>query len=455
MQLIEAGMDAARLNFSHGEAEEHKRVAALIRRAARHAGRPVAILGDVSGPKLRVGKMENGGVQLAEGALVRLAYGNLTGTADLLTHGYERLAQDVHIGDPVLIDDGLIRLEVVGVEDDEVVCMVKVGGVVKDHKGLNLPQTELSVPALTEKDKRDIELAREIGVDLLALSFVRRAADIVEAKQLAGDIPIIAKIEKPQAVENLDEILAVADGIMVARGDLGVEVGHEKVPLIQKRIIRAIRPYAKPVITATQMLESMIHNPTPTRAEASDVANAVLDGTDAVMLSGETAVGKYPLQAVSTMRTIIQEIEDNRPLELPIEPIQALDCSFSSAIAEAVVGAQREMGLAAIAVYSQSGRTVRLVSAERPGAPIIAFSPNNEVLNRLAICWGVMPVFGRWVHRVASIVEQTESEILNRKLAEPGQDVAITFGLVFGDEPFQTNMLKLWKLRVDRSHSLE
>jgi pyruvate kinase len=276
---------------------------------------------------------------------------------------------------------------------------------------------------------------------------VRQAEDVVQAKALSHGIPVIAKIEKPEAIENLDEIMDVADGVMVARGDLGVEFGHEKVPVLQKRIVAEVRPRAKPVITATQMLESMTTNATPTRAEASDVANAVLDGTDAVMLSGETAAGRHPVLVVKTMAKIIDEVESSAGYSGCHGNPVARDRSFSSAIAEAATSAAREFGLKALAVYTESGRSASFMSAERPAAPVIAFTRHDAVLRRLALLWGVMPVHGEWVKGVAGVVEQAEREMVRSGVVVAGDPVAITFGMRLGDEPFQTNMMKLWRIR--------
>jgi pyruvate kinase len=304
------------------------------------------------------------------------------------------------------------------------------------------------VPALTEKDKKDIVFGRELGVDWFALSFVRTPQDVLEAKELAGGIPIIAKIEKPEAVDRLDEIFDVTDAVMVARGDLGVEAGHEKVPLIQKRILRDIKFRAKPAITATQMLDSMIKNPRPTRAEVSDVANAVLDGTDAVMLSAETSVGDYPVEAVKTLARIIDEIEgsDYYHKLWKVRP-DVTERTYSSSIADAAAEIAEDLNLAAIAVYTESGHSAAVLSAQRPLANIVAFSRHEAVLNRLGLYWGVCPLFGAWVKGVPGVVEQAERELCVHGMAKPGDDVIVTYGLVLRDEPFQTNMLTLHKIR--------
>jgi len=448
VELIKAGMDVARLNFSHGNHEAHKKMYEDVRAAASKVGKPIAVLGDLCGPKIRVGSMKNGAVMLQNGKKTVLTVQEIEGTADYIPHSYKPLARDVKPGDRILFDDGLLEVKVESTKDQDVLCEVVVGGMLKDHKGMNLPGSALSTAALTEKDKEDIVFGSKLGVDYFALSFVRSPQDLIDAKKIAGKIPVIAKIEKPEAVRCLDEILDAADGVMVARGDLGVEAGHEKVPLIQKRIIKDVKTRAKPVITATQMLDSMIHNPRPTRAEVSDVANAVLDGTDAVMLSAETSAGEYPVEAVKTLASIIDEIEssdfyfkhqENHP-NLP-------ERSFSNAIADASAEITASLGLSAIAVYSESGRSAALVSAYRPSANVICFSRNEEVLNRLALYWGVKPLHGDWVKGVSGVVEQAERELLKQKLVKPGDNICITFGMVIAKEPFQTNIMKLWKVR--------
>ncbi|MGC4123226.1 MAG: pyruvate kinase [Myxococcales bacterium] len=449
VRLIEAGMDVARLNFSHGDHDFHRQTFNDVRAASAKVGKPVAILADLSGPRIRVDKMKNSQpVTLVPGARIVLTTEPCEGTAERVSHSYKPLPQDVRVGDPILLDDGLLRLEVKEIAGGDVHCVVVVGGPLKDKKGMNLPGTPLSTPALTEKDKKDIAFGRELGVDYFALSFVRSAKDVQEAKDLSGGIPVIAKLEKPEAIDHLEEILDVADGAMVARGDLGVEAGHEKVPVIQKRILQAITPRAKPAITATQMLESMINNAVPTRAEVSDVANAVLDGTDAVMLSGETSVGKYPIEAVKTLVNVINEVEASQfQADAIAKRAPVPNKTYSHAIADAATAIAKESNLAAIAVYSESGSSAQLVSANRPRAAVICFSRHARVLQRLALCWGVLPMHGAWVEGVKGVVEQAEKSLLERKLVKPGDDIAVSFGMVIADEKFQTNVLKLWKVR--------
>jgi pyruvate kinase len=448
IELMEAGMDVARLNFSHGDRDTHRKTFEEVRAAATQVGRPITIFADLCGPKIRVGKMQNGGVPLEKGKLITLTTTEMLGTSERVSHTYLPLARDVKPGDPILLDDGLLQLCVEQIQGDDVICRVVDGGLLKDKKGMNLPGSKLSVPALTEKDKQDIVFGRELGVDWFALSFVRSPEDILEAKRLAGDTPIIAKIEKPEAVTRLDEILNATDGVMVARGDLGVEAGHEKVPIIQKRILHDIKLRAKPAITATQMLDSMIKNPRPTRAEVSDVANAVLDGTDAVMLSAETSVGDYPVEAVKTLARIIEEIESSEHYhKLWKERPEVNERTFSSSIADAAAEIAEDLNLAAIAVYTESGRSAMLLSAQRPWANIVAFSRHERVLNRLGLLWGVRPLHGEWVSGVQGVVDQAERELLEHKLARPWDQIVVTFGMVFGDQPFQTNMLTLHRLR--------
>jgi pyruvate kinase len=448
VELIEAGMDVARLNFSHGDYDTHRKTYDEVRAAAREAGRPITLFADLCGPKIRVGRMTGGQVALERGKSICLTTMDVLGTSERVSHTYLPLARDVKPDDPILLDDGLLQLQVESIKGDDVMCRVVDGGVLKDKKGMNLPGSALSVPALTEKDKKDIVFGRELGVDWFALSFVRTPQDVKEAKQLAGGIPIIAKIEKPEAVGRLDEILDVADAVMVARGDLGVEAGNEKVPLIQKRILRDIKLRAKPAITATQMLDSMIKNPRPTRAEVSDVANAVLDGTDAVMLSAETSVGDYPVESVKTLARIIDEIEGSEYYgKLWKERPDVTERTFSSSVADAAAEIAEDLKLAAIAVYTESGHSAALLSAQRPLANIVAFSRHEAVLHQLGLFWGVRPVFGAWVKGVAGVVEQAERELCAHGMAKPGDDIIVTYGVVFADEPFQTNMLTLHKIR--------
>lgn len=445
-EMIEAGLDVVRLNFSHGSHADHQASFELVRRVSR-GKKPVAVLADLCGPKIRIGKFEAGKVELGAGQMFTLTTEDVPGNERRVSTNYRLLPQDVHVGDRILLDDGMLELRAEEVRPPEVRCRVVVGGALSDHKGMNIPGSGLSTPALTEKDRTDLEFARGLGVDFFALSFVRRPDDVREAKALAGDIPVIAKIEKPEAVEKIAEIVQVADGLMVARGDLGVEAGPEKVPLLQKRLIRDAAIRGLPVITATQMLQSMIDNPRPTRAEVSDVANAVLDGTDAVMLSGETAVGRYPVEAVRTMARVVEEVEHSDIFRRRPEPLRVDEHTFSNAIARAAVKAAEDLSLKALAVYTETGHSAALVSACRPECSLVAFSRHDTVLRRLQLRWGVLPLHGDWVRGVHAVMEQAERELLSHGLVAPGDEIAVTFGMQDRTGPGRTDVLKLWKIR--------
>jgi pyruvate kinase len=395
--LIEAGMNAARLNFSHGSHQDHERIFKLVRQQANEAGLPVAVLADIQGPKIRVGKIPDPGMELAEGdTLVLSTDPNAEVGVGRVGVDYANLHDEVAPGHPVLMDDGAIEAVVDDIDGREIRTTVVTGGVLKARKGVNLPKTHLGLPAVTGKDRDDIRFAIELGVDVIALSFVRTAENLEPARELMKEagrrIPIIAKIERPEAVENLESIIDSAAGIMVARGDLGVEMGPEEVPVVQKRAIEFANARGKLVITATQMLDSMIRNPRPTRAEASDVANAVLDGTDTLMLSGETATGKYPVRAVETMDRIIRRTE--QAPRLWSEPPQDMDLGHGpNAIAWAAVASSRSLDdTQAIVVYTGSGGTARLISDYRPRVPVFAFTPEASTYQSLALYWGVVPV---------------------------------------------------------------
>ncbi len=446
-ELIDAGMDVARLNFSHGTYDDHAKVLAAVRAERDRRGRAVGVLLDLQGPKIRVGKIEGGAVQITAGAeLVITTEADVLGNAHRVSTTYLGLTRDVRVGDQILLDDGYLALAVTGVGDREVRTVVVSGGVLKNNKGINLPGVDVSAPAMSDKDKADAAWGLRHGVDYVALSFVRRAEDVLLAKQLlTADgvrIPVIAKIEKPQAIDRLDEIIEVADGIMVARGDLGVEMGPEKVPLIQKQIIEKTNSRGKIVITATQMLESMITQPRPTRAEASDVANAVLDGTDALMLSGETASGAHPVEAVRTMARIISEIEGSAYYRQNIEsPLIELAVS-ANAIAQAAVVAARVMKSRTIAVVTDSGGAARLMSEYRPEANIVALTPNEVTYRRLALYWGVSPVMIGPSATTDELIDQVEAVLSHQGLARSGEPVIITTGSPVGSGA-TTNLLKV------------
>jgi pyruvate kinase len=431
-KLVAAGMDCARLNFSHGSHDSHRAAAKLIRDASLRAGRPLAILADLCGPKMRVGRFEGGKIELAVGQTFTLTSRDVQGNGSVVSQTYEPLARDVTPGTHILLDDGLLRLRVLSCTDTDVLTEVEVGGELSDKKGLNVPGAPLSTPALTDKDREDLVFAvEELKVDYLALSFVRRAEDVRDAQRIARGTPVIAKIEKPEGVENLDEILDVAEGAMVARGDLGVEVGSEFVPLIQKRIIREVNRRGKLVITATQMLDSMIRNPRPTRAEAADVANAVLDGTDAVMLSGETASGRYPVEAVQMMDAIVREVEremlkgDTAPTALP--PITG-EWAFGEAAARAAARLSYLLPLKAVVTFTRDGRTARVLSENRPRAPVVAITSRVEVASRLALEWGVVPRVEIPPEDLEKTLHLATALLAREQLCRKGDEFALVIG---------------------------
>jgi len=442
--LIRAGMDMARLNFSHGTREEHAQTAAWVRQAAEEARRPIAILQDLAGPKIRTGLLRGRRpVTLRAGQRLRLTPEQIPGWTRLVSVTYPRLAQEVRKGDRILLTDGLIELRVLGTSGGEVETEIVNGGVLGEHKGVNLPGSRLSIESVTPKDEDDLAFGVRLGVDYVAISFVRRARDVRRVKALLAEmgaqIPVIAKLEKPEAVRNLDSILAASDGIMVARGDLGVEMPLERVPLIQKEMIGKAGAARIPVITATQMLESMTQNPRPTRAEASDVANAILDGTDAVMLSAETASGRYPIQAVETMVSIARQADQKNEENLGRRREQRPD--IAETISESVVHAAHTLPVRAIVVFTRSGSTARLISKYRPPCPVFAFCHDESVAARAALYWGVVPIPLALEEDQETTIAQAEAELLRRKQVAPGDVVAIAAGAP--GQPGQTNLMKL------------
>ncbi|MEZ4367704.1 MAG: pyruvate kinase [Kofleriaceae bacterium] len=449
--LIDAGLDVVRLNFSHGSHEDHAKMLQAVRSTAEAKGRAIAVLLDLQGPKIRVGRFASGAVQLDAGAPFTITTDpTVIGDERRVSTTYTGLPGDVRPGDQILLDDGYLSLTVREVDGHEVHTVVVNGGTLKNNKGINLPGVEVSAPALSEKDKTDIGFALRLGVDYVALSFVRRPEDVLEAKRLLTvdgvSIPVIAKIEKPQAVDRLAEIIAVADGVMVARGDLGVEMGPEKVPLIQKRMIEETNRHGKLVITATQMLESMISQPRPTRAEASDVANAVLDGTDAVMLSGETASGAHPVEAVRTMVRIIHEVERSAYYRQNVAPPDIQLAVPANAIALAAVSAARTMKVNVIVTETTSGGVARLLSEYRPEADIVAVTTNEVTYRRLALAWGVTPLMIAPSVTTDELLEQIDHALSSRNLAKAGDSVIVTMASPVGSGA-QTNLLKLHALR--------
>jgi pyruvate kinase len=450
--LIEAGVDMFRLNFSHGEHSGHAENYRRIRRLAEASGRPVGILQDLQGPKIRTGRFAEGSAPLVVGEQFTLTCDDDSpGDETRVGLTYPDLCGDVRVGDRLLLDDGRLELRVLRVEGRDIVTEVVVGGVLSNNKGVNIPDAELSIPALTEKDVVDLRFGAELGVDWVAVSFVRSRDDMLLARhylaRAGSKAKLMAKIEKPSAVTYFDEILGEVDGIMVARGDLGVELPLERVPQIQKHIIRACLEAGKPVVTATQMLESMITSPTPTRAESSDVANAIYDGSDAVMLSGETAVGAYPLEAVRMMDRIARAVEQG-PLfqELVLEQVPEPDDTTPDAVSSGAVRIANALGARLVITFTASGATALRVARYRPAAPILAITPTPEVLCQLAPVWGVIPYSSVAISSTDEMVELADAAIEELRLADPGDRVVITAGVPFG-RLGKTNLLRVERYR--------
>ena len=450
--LLRLGMDVARLNFSHSTHEEHAQSIARLRRAAERENRSVCIMQDLQGPKIRTGLLENhAAVHLETGSTVTITPRDISGTATLISTTFRDLAREVAPGARILLSDGLIELRVREIRGKDVVCEVVNGGELGEHKGINLPGVALSIPALTDKDRKDLEFGLKHGVDAVAISFVRTAADVQTVKQIIkqhdSDIPVIAKLEKPQAIDHLEEILEAADGVMVARGDLGVELPPEKVPVIQKHVIRRAGSWRKPVITATQMLESMIENPRPTRAEASDVANAIFDGTDAVMLSAETASGAYPREAVAIMSRIVVEAEcsivDNS------QPRRRRDhrgITIAETICESIAHAAEDLPMGAIAVFTETGNSARMLSKHRPQVAIYAFTHVAPVVQRMNLYWGVHPVRCVKARSAEQMVDVAEQDLLRTGVIKRGDVLGIVVGT--RQAAGATNIMRLHEVGV-------
>jgi len=428
--LVDAGMDVARLNRSHGDTEVHKRVYDNVRAAAKASGRSVAVLVDLQGPKIRLGRFIEGKHELAEGDVFTITTEDVPGTKELVSTTHKGLADDARVGDPLLIDDGRVLVRVTAVEGPRVVTRVEVGGPVSNNKGINLPGVAVSVPAMSEKDEEDLRWALRTGADIIALSFVRNAADYDDVRRIMEEegrvVPVIAKVEKPQAVENLAEIVDAFDGIMVARGDLAVELPLEAVPIVQKHAVELCRRMAKPVIVATQMLESMTYAPVPTRAEASDVANAVLDGADAVMLSGETSVGEYPVVTVQTMARIVESTEEHG-LER-IRPFSAKPRTQGGIITLAANEVAEFVEAKYIAIFTESGDTARRMSRLRPAIPMMAFAVDPAIRRRMALTWGVQSSLVEHVAHTDLMFIQVDEFFLGKGLAKEGDKVVVISG---------------------------
>jgi len=434
-KLIRKGMDVARLNFSHGTYAAHQKVIDFLRGYSSREGDNIAILQDLSGPKIRLGSIRKAQERLTRGQVITLTTRRASRQAEVLPVNYKKLSQEVSKGDPILINDGAIRLKVLSIDRSEIQCRVLSGGTISSSKGINLPHTRLGVPSLTRKDKEALRFGLKNEVDFVALSFVREAADIKKLKRLIAKsgkpVPVIAKIEKKEALDNLDGIVEQADGVMVARGDLGVEIRLEQVPLAQKRIIELSNRLGKPVITATQMLESMVTNSQPTRAEVTDVANAILDGTDAVMLSAETAVGKYPGRATGMMNKIALVTERELRRDVAFEHL-GLGSDIADAVCHAVSVLERDMSIKAIVACTSSGATARMIARYRPQVPILAATPVPKVARQLCLTWGVQPVEVGQYHSAEEMVRQTLETLLKLKRLRKGDRIIMVAGLNTG-----------------------
>jgi pyruvate kinase len=440
-ELIQAGINVARINFSHGTYQDHAQSIQRIRRVSQQLNQPITILQDLQGPKIRTGELRSGQVELKTGQVYTLTTMVVPGDDKIVSVDYPDLPRSVKLGGRILLDDGNLELAVKSIGNDSVETEVVLGGILKPHKGVNLPGASLNIQSLTEKDKADLAFGLEQSIDAVALSFVRTAQDVARLRQEIvclnpdqADIPIIAKLERPEALDNLHDIIHAADGVMVARGDLGVEMPPESVPIAQKEIIRTANRHTKVVITATQMLDSMIKNPRPTRAEASDVANAIFDGTDAVMLSGETAVGRYPIKTIEMMNAIICQAEQHIAEWGPGKNKFSDDMLHDDTlfITKAASELAQDRDVAAIAVFTTSGRTARMMSKGRPEVPILAFTPSERTYQRMAIMWGVIPYLVPHAETVEIMLSHVEAAIISSTSLKPGQEVVLIAGFPIG-----------------------
>ncbi|MCE7001251.1 pyruvate kinase [Kibdelosporangium philippinense] len=447
LELVEAGMDVARMNFSHGSHSDHKQVYDVVRAASDETGHAVGIMADLQGPKIRLGTFASGPVEWRNGDVVRITVEDIVGTHDRVSTTYDGLARDAKPGDRLLVDDGKVGLVVREVDNQDVVCEVVEGGPVSNNKGISLPGMDVSVPAMSEKDIEDLEFALSLGVDFVALSFVRSPADIDLVHQVMdrvgrGRLPVIAKLEKPEAVDNLEAIVLAFDGIMVARGDLGVELPLEQVPLVQKRAIQIARENAKPVIVATQMLDSMINNSRPTRAEVSDVANATLDGADAVMLSGETSVGRYPIEVVKTMGRIVEAVESE---STAVPPLTHVPRTKRGVLSYAARDIGERLNAKALVAFTQSGDTVRRLARLHTHLPLLAFTPEQDVRSQLSLTWGVETFLVPQVDSTDQMVRQVDISMLSIGRYQPGDLVVIVAGSPPGTVG-STNLIRVHRL---------
>ncbi|MHA7219338.1 pyruvate kinase [Arthrobacter sp. MDT1-48-3] len=447
LAVLEAGVDVARMNMSHGDYAVHSSTYENVRRASEELGKPVGIFADLQGPKIRLGRFADGPHALTPGDVFTITVEDVEGTQDICSTTFKGLPQDVNVGDMLLIDDGKVSLRATAVDDVKVTTEVVVGGMVSNNKGINLPGVAVNVPALSDKDEEDLRWAIQIGVDMVALSFVRDAGDVKRVHEIMDEegrrVPVIAKIEKPQAVDALEEIIDAFDAIMVARGDLGVELPLQDVPIVQKRAVELARRWAKPVIVATQVLESMIDNPRPTRAEASDCANAVLDGADAVMLSGETSVGKYPIETVRTMADIIESTERHGLERVP--PLGSRPKTRGGAITRAAVEISDQLDAKYICTFTQSGDSARRLSRLRPKKPVFAFTPVQSTLNTMSLIWGIQPKLVEFVEHTDQMTSQVDRVLFEQGLVEVDDLVVIAAGSPPG-QAGSTNSIKVHRV---------
>ncbi len=449
VNLLLHGMNVARINCSHGTHEIHARSISYIRKAAREYDYSIPVLMDLQGPKIRVGQMKDGGQVLEDGSIITITGENVEGTSSMVPIDYEKLVDEAEIGNVILLDDGLLEFKIIGKNGRNLEAQVVVGGLLKSRKGVNLPNVKISIPALTEKDLEDLEFAVEQKADFVALSFVRTADEVYDLKarlaKLGSEANVIAKIEKPEAIDNIDEIIEATDGIMVARGDLGIEIATEEVPVIQKTIIEKCRKVGKPVITATQMLDSMINNPRPTRAESSDVANAVLDGTDAVMLSGETAAGKYPMEAVNVMDRICRKVEERSPQlynSLKYKNPEMQDKQIIESISQSCIFMADNVGAKVISTITHSGSTARRVAKFRPRIPIFAFTESQKIRRQLNLVWGVRSVRLDQLFDTDKSVELMKDYLKDNGQVKKGDRVVIATGIPTAKRG-RTNMITI------------
>lgn len=447
-ELIQNGLNVCRLNFSHGDYEEHGERIKVMKEVREELNAPVAILLDTKGPEIRTGEFAEPEVNLLEGQDFTITMKDVLGTSEMCTVSYKDLIHDVNVGDRILIDDGLVGLKIKEIKDEDIICEVENAGVVKNHKGVNVPNVKINLPAITEKDRKDIEFGIENGIDFIAASFVRKASDVLEIREIleehnATNIQIISKIENQEGVDNIEEILEVSDGLMVARGDLGVEIPTEDIPIVQKDLIKRCNIMGKPVITATQMLDSMIRNPRPTRAEVTDIANAIFDGTDAIMLSGETAAGKYPVESVKTMASIAKRAEGQLDyISILRNKSDQRQINITNAISHATCTTAVDLKASAIITATASGHTARMVSSFRPKAPIIASTHSEMVMRQMGMVWGVYPLLTKKETSTDDLIESSVEASLEKGYIKSGDLVVITAGVPVG-KAGTTNLIKV------------